>query len=180
MLSLLCFIFIGEVQSCKFDHSRLFRHKFREVLLIRAVGRFQFPARFMLLIPSVIFLAERKTCFPARIEARTVSRVRNADQTARICQRFLYSMVEITRSYDLIKHGRHISLRHSGGAQRFVGFFLVCSFRVLIGWAIKLQSRGCDNCIRSGQVVHGNQKFYHWSILKFYHWPRFFAFVNSL
>ena len=90
-----------------------------------------------------------------------VSRARNADQTARICQRFLYSMVEITRSYDLIKHGRHISLRHSGGAQRFVGFFLVCSFRVLIGWAIKLQSRGCDNCIRSGQVVHGNQKFYH-------------------
>ena len=72
VLSLLCFIFIGEVQSCKFDHSRLFRHKFREVLLIRAVGRFQFPARFMLLMPSAIFLAERKTCFPARIEARTV------------------------------------------------------------------------------------------------------------
>ena len=43
----------------------------------------------------------------------------------------------------VIKHGRYIFfLRNSRGAQRFVGFFLDFIFRVLIGWANKLRSRG--------------------------------------
>ena len=41
------------------------------------------------------------------------------------------------------KHGRH-NCRNSRDAQRFVGFFLDCAFRVLIGWAGKLRSRGSD------------------------------------
>ena len=38
----------------------------------------------------------------------------------------------------IIKHGGHICLRNSQGAQRFVGFFLDFAFRELIGWAGKL------------------------------------------
>ena len=51
----------------------------------------------------------------------------------------------------IIKHGRHICLRNSQGAQRFVGFFLDCAFRMLIGWAGRSRGSeaGWDKCQES-------------------------------
>ena len=59
---------------------------------------------------------------PMILCARSTSRSReqstkNADHTARTCERFVYSTVKITRL--MIKHGRE----NSQDAQRFMGFF---------------------------------------------------------
>ena len=69
-----------------------------------------------------------------------VNRARNADHAARTCERFVYSIVKITRLYDYQTWRTHlINVR---GAQRYVGFFLDCAFRMLIGWEDELPSRG--------------------------------------
>ena len=67
-----------------------------------------------------------------------VNRTGNTDHAARTCQRFLYSTVSITRLYDYQTWQTQF-VRNSRGAQRFVGFFLDCGFRALIGWAGKLR-----------------------------------------
>ena len=54
---------------------------------------------------------------------------------------FFKSIVKVTRLYDYQTWPTHF-LRNSRGAQRYVGFFLNCAFRTLIGWANKLRSRG--------------------------------------
>ena len=49
----------------------------------------------------------KSPCAFARVVRRDhVNRARNADHAARTCERFVYSIVRITRFYDL-KHGRH-------------------------------------------------------------------------
>ena len=50
-----------------------------------------------------------------------VNRARNADQAARTCERFVYSIVTVTRFLDY--EAWHICLRNSQGAQRYMGFF---------------------------------------------------------
>ena len=65
-----------------------------------------------------------------------MNRARNTDHASRTCERFVYLIVKISDNQDfmIIKHGRHICLRNSRGAQRYVGFFpLDCAFQVLIG-----------------------------------------------
>ena len=58
----------------------------------------------------------------------------NANHAAR-SEKFVYSLVKITRMYDC-------QTWPTRGAQRHVGFFLDCALRMLIGWADKLRSRG--------------------------------------
>ena len=67
-----------------------------------------------------------------------MKRERSANQTARLGERFGYSIVKITRFYDYQTWPTH--LRNSRGAQRFVGLF-ECAIRALIGWAEELQSQ---------------------------------------
>ena len=64
-------------------------------------------------------------------------RARNADHAERTGGRFVYPIVKKTQDFMTIKHSRN-----SWGSQRFVGFFLNSTFRVMIGWADKLWSRG--------------------------------------
>ena len=65
-----------------------------------------------------------------------VNRAQNADQTAKVCERFVYSRVKMTRLYDYQTWHTHFC-RNSWGAQRLVGFyFLVVLFRCwLAGFA---------------------------------------------
>ena len=53
-----------------------------------------------------------------------MNRTRNADHAARTCERFVYSIVKITRLYDY----QTWQTRGEMGAQRFVGFFLSMCF----------------------------------------------------
>ena len=69
-----------------------------------------------------------------------MNRTRNADHAARTRERFVYSIVKITRLYDYQTWQTHF-WRNSRGAQRFVGFFLDCAFRMLIGWTGEHRSR---------------------------------------
>ena len=71
-----------------------------------------------------------------------VNRARNADQAARTCETFVYSIVKITRLLNIIKHGRHIFREIHAVRKGLWAFFLDCAFRMLIGWADKLRSRG--------------------------------------
>ena len=65
---------------------------------------------------------------------------RNADHSVRLCERFVYSVVKITRLYDSQTWQTHL-LRNS--------FFLDCAFQALIGWTGKLQSHGMNNKIKA-------------------------------
>ena len=73
-----------------------------------------------------------------------MNRARNTDDAARRCERFVYSTVKITRLHDYQTWQTHFS-RNSRGAQRFVGFFLDCVFRMLIGWAGELGPHGMED-----------------------------------
>ena len=61
----------------------------------------------------------------------------------------MYYTVKIIRFYDYQTWPTH--LRDSQGAQRFVGFFLDCAFRMLIGWAGRSRDSeaGWDKCQES-------------------------------
>ena len=61
-----------------------------------------------------------------------MNRARNTDQAARKCEKFVYPVVKIITFYDYQTWPTQF-LRNAQGAQRFVGFFLDCAFRVLIG-----------------------------------------------
>ena len=65
----------------------------------------------------------------------------NADLRQHAKGYFVYSILK-TKKFWIIKHGRHICLRNSRSAQRYMGSFLDFTFRMLIGWAGKLRSRG--------------------------------------
>ena len=58
---------------------------------------------------------------------------RETHQAARICERFVYSIVKTTWFYDYLR---------TRGTKVCGLFFLDCAFRVLIGWAGKFRSRG--------------------------------------
>ena len=78
-----------------------------------------------------------KLSFVHKVHWDHMNTARNADQAARRCEGFVYSIVKITRSYDL-----------SSMADTFLWpFFLPCAFWVLIGWADKLLLQGCFQCI---------------------------------
>ena len=76
-------------------------------------------------------------------------------------------------------------LRNSRGAQRCMGFFLDCIFRVLIGWAGKLRSRGlyynyqiafrhnlCNVYLcRARAIVHERNRLFS------YHWKKFIPII---
>ena len=51
-----------------------------------------------------------------------VNSAQDVDQAARTCERFVFSIVKITRLYDYQTRPTHL-LRNSQGAQRYVGFF---------------------------------------------------------
>ena len=76
-----------------------------------------------------------------------MNRARNADHAARVCEQLAYPIVTITRLYDYQTWKIHF-WRNFGDAQRFVGFFLGCAFRVLIGLEGKLQSGDSSGGIR--------------------------------
>ena len=69
-----------------------------------------------------------------------MNRARNADHAARTCERFVYFIVKITSVW--LSNMADTLLKNSRGAQRYVGFFLGCAFRMLIGWGGKLRSHG--------------------------------------
>ena len=72
-----------------------------------------------------------------------MNRARKAEHAVRVCERFVYSTVKITRLYDDYQSWQKLFLTNSRGVQRFLGlFFRDCTLRVLIGWAGKLRSRG--------------------------------------
>ena len=62
----------------------------------------------------------------------------NVDHATRVCARFVYSIVKITTLYEC-QTLQTSFMRNSQGVQRFVGIFLDCAFRMLIGWAETLQ-----------------------------------------
>ena len=70
-----------------------------------------------------------------------MNRARNAEEVARTCERFVYFIVKITKLYDYQTWQTHFG-GNSRGAQRFVGFLSSTAFRMLIGWAGKLQTHG--------------------------------------
>ena len=56
-----------------------------------------------------------------------------------VCERFVYSIVKITRLHESNIFGEMHEVRKGLWA-----FFLDCALRMLIGWAGKLRSRGLD------------------------------------
>ena len=107
--------------------------------------RLQLRALHVIGFPSLVDLWVIKIKKPMILCACSTSRSReqstkNADHTARTCERFVYSVVKITRLYDYQTWQTRF-WRNSRGAQRLMGlFFLDCAFRMLIDWAGKLRS----------------------------------------
>ena len=91
----------------------------------------------------------------------------------------LYSIAKITRLYDYQTWKTHF-WRNSQCAQRFVGFFLACAFKMLIGWTGKLitwiqcqtktSSRACKGSELWISLIWGVQ--YRWSLHMFSLLPR--------
>ena len=71
-----------------------------------------------------------------------MNRSRNADHAARICEKFVYSIVKKTRLYDYQTWQTHYFEEFTGCAKFSGAFFSDCVFRVLIGCADKHRSRG--------------------------------------
>ena len=71
-----------------------------------------------------------------------MNRPRNADHAARTRERFVYSLVKITRLYDYQTWQTHFFEKFTRYAKVCVFFCLDCAFRMLIGSADKLRSRG--------------------------------------
>ena len=78
--------------------------------------------------------------------------VQNSDHAARTYERFVSHIVKLTIS-DYQTWQTHF-LRNSEVAQRFVGSFLDCAFRMLIGWAGNLRSHGSRRNTLFGQLVN--------------------------
>ena len=70
-----------------------------------------------------------------------VNRARNADHTTWTCERFVSSIVKVARLYDYQTWRTHFGEIHEV-RKGLWAFFLDCAFRLLIGWATKLRSRG--------------------------------------
>ena len=70
-----------------------------------------------------------------------VNRARNADQAARVCYRFVYSIVKITRVWLSNVEGTRLE-KFTRYAKVYGLFLLDCAFWMLTGWAGKLRSRG--------------------------------------
>ena len=68
----------------------------------------------------VIKIKQSPWSFAHIIRRGHVNRAWNADHAARVCKQFVYSIVKITRFY-----GRHICLRNSRGALRYVDLFFL-------------------------------------------------------
>ena len=73
-----------------------------------------------------------------------MNRAGNADQAARTCERFVYSILKITRLYDYQTWRTRLSEKLARCAKVYGLLFLDCAFWVLIGWADKLRSRGME------------------------------------
>ena len=69
-----------------------------------------------------------------------MNRARNADHAAKTCERFVYSIVNNKIVWLSNMADTFFLWRNVGGAQRNVGFFLDCAFRMLIGWTGKLHT----------------------------------------
>ena len=75
------------------------------------------------------------------VEITWTEHERNADHAARGCERFDYSIVKITRFYDYQTWQKQFWINSWG-------LFSWLCFRLLIGWADKLRSRGLTTCRR--------------------------------
>ena len=72
----------------------------------------------------------------ARVVRRDhANRAWNADHAARTCERFVYSIVKITRLYDYQTWPTHLFVKFTRCAKVCGLFFSWFAFRVLIGWA---------------------------------------------
>ena len=85
-----------------------------------------------------------------------MKRERNTDQAARTCERFVYSVVKITRFYDYQTWQTHF-LKSSQGGQIGVGFFFLI---VLFGCWLAGQANLFANLVELLICINSNLSFF--------------------
>ena len=93
-----------------------------------------------------------------------VNKAWNADYAARTCEKSVYSIVKETTFYD---YKTWFVWEIHEVRKGLWAFFLGCTFRMLIGWAGKLRSRGkiVENCKRQTMRKESMRQYLHTKIV---------------
>ena len=84
----------------------------------------------------------------ARSTSRSSEQSSHSESTWKVC--LFYSQ---NNKIVWLSNVANTILRNSRGAQRFVGFFLDCAFRTLIGWTGKVRSRGWNRICKNSLIA---------------------------